>query len=96
MRKDPHVRLLFMSGYSVQGTLGELIRQSEAGPHTIELLSKPFGPEQLNKAVRRTLDRQARTVLSAEVKENGTRKSESPLAVARVGNGASKTRFGKS
>ncbi len=55
LKRDPAVRVLFMSGQ----VSPEFTQQDFAG-NRFELLSKPFRPDQLLKAVRNVLDRPAR------------------------------------
>ncbi|MFO0841891.1 MAG: response regulator [Gemmataceae bacterium] len=55
LRRDPAVRMLFMSGH----VSTDFTRQDFA-EHAFEFLAKPFRPEQLLKAVRAALSRDAR------------------------------------
>jgi signal transduction histidine kinase len=51
-RTRPGLRILLASGYTADTNVGELVRRS-----SIQLLSKPYDPDQLLRAVRRRLER---------------------------------------
>ena len=51
-RTRPGLRILLASGYTADTNVGELVRQS-----SIQLLRKPYDPDQLLRAVRRRLER---------------------------------------
>jgi signal transduction histidine kinase/ActR/RegA family two-component response regulator len=69
LERDPGVRVLFMSGH----VSADFTKQDFA-QHSFEMLTKPFRPDHLVRAVRANIDRQGRRPAGETVLASSTRK----------------------